>query len=416
MPVIVPQPAGWQMSARRSARFDDVSTSVHPFRETAAAITGIGVPESIWTSVPYCAPVAAFVRAGEGYLGWGERARLEATGPDAAARLQAWCDDRFARDQQTVAFVSLGFAADDTSVAIVPEHLRQIRGGRFVSGESTVDAALSAPGLRAPGPVRPLGSLDGYRAMVSSVLTAIDAGRVGKVVLAVQQRIRGEREIDQRFLLDRLAAGYPECATFAVDGLLGASPEIVVTRDGEHVVSQVLAGTGEPIHEHPTAATDLLHSAKDRAEHDFAVASVRDRLGQLAGQLTVPAVPQVLPLPNVTHLATEVEVRLADPAPTALQIAAMLHPTAAVGGTPEPVALQLIRQLEQRPRGRYAAPVGWMNAAGDGEFALALRCGLVDGNEVTLMAGCGIVAGSEPEVELAEVRRKLAPMLDALGS
>ncbi len=132
----------------------------------------------------------------------------------------------------------------------------------------------------------------------------------------------------------------------------------------------------------------------------------------------VPAVPRSLTLTNLTHLATDVDGRLSGPAgavPSALDLAARLHPTAAVGGTPTDVALAMIADLEPVARGRYAAPVGWMDANGDGEFAIALRCAEVSGRSVRMVAGCGIVADSDPETEAREAQIKMVPIRDALG-
>jgi menaquinone-specific isochorismate synthase len=161
---------------------------------------------------------------------------------------------------------------------------------------------------------------------------------------------------------------------------------------------------------------DLMHSAKDVAEHAYAVRSVSEVLAAACDHLDVPARPAPLELANLTHLSTDITGRLGDFAPTALELAARLHPTAAVGGSPTQAARQLIRELEPMNRGRYAAPVGWLDGRGDGEFAIALRCAQINGRTVRLMAGCGIVADSDPQTESREAQIKMIPIRDALES
>jgi menaquinone-specific isochorismate synthase len=155
-------------------------------------------------------------------------------------------------------------------------------------------------------------------------------------------------------------------------------------------------------------------SQKDLAEHAFAVESVARTLRGLVSDLDVPSSPHPLQLANLTHLATDISGTLAADGPSALELAALLHPTAAVGGTPTHIARQVIRELEPAPRGRYAAPVGWLSASGDGEFAIALRCASISGHTVRMIAGCGIVAGSDADAEAREAQIKMIPIRDAL--
>ena len=223
-------------------------------------------------------------------------------------------------------------------------------------------------------------------------------------------------------LLQRLAAAYPECWTFNVDGLIGATPELLVRRDGDQVTSRVLAGTVRRRGDDSVdagLAEALLASGKDLEEHDYAVHSVAESLAAHCTDLQVPTAPHVLSLTNVQHLATEVSGLLADGAP-ALALAASLHPTAAVCGTPTERATALIRELEGMDRGRYAGPVGWIDAHGDGELGIALRCGAIEdsergpGTRLRLYAGCGIVAGSDPDSEIAESEAKFDAVRKAL--
>jgi menaquinone-specific isochorismate synthase len=164
-------------------------------------------------------------------------------------------------------------------------------------------------------------------------------------------------------------------------------------------------------------ATALARSSKDLEEHEYAVASVAEALAPYCSGMHVPDAPYVLELPNVLHLATDV-TGVADHGRSALRLAAALHPTAAVCGTPTAAARTMIAELEHMDRERYAGPVGWIDARGDGEWGIALRCGQLDETDrrqMRLFAGCGIVAGSDPSAELAEAGAKLVPMRDALG-
>jgi menaquinone-specific isochorismate synthase len=242
-------------------------------------------------------------------------------------------------------------------------------------------------------------------------------GQLDKVVLARALDVRAHDVLDPRAIAARLGARFPSCYTYLCDGLVGASPELLVRRLGRHVESLVLAGT---MRRGGTAAEDeqlermLTTSAKDGYEHRLAVESVRSVLRDVTVEMDEDAQPHVLRLANVTHLATSLTGWLHAPAPSALALATALHPTAAVGGTPREEALELIRSLEAAPRGRYAAPIGWMDAQGDGEFALALRCAQLDGSRARLWAGNGIVADSSPDAELAETTAKLDAVLSAI--
>jgi menaquinone-specific isochorismate synthase len=240
------------------------------------------------------------------------------------------------------------------------------------------------------------------------------------VVLAREVLARAENDLDLRWLAGRLAAGYPQCWTYLVDGLVGASPEMLVKREARLAVSRVLAGTiqrtGDDDHDLNLAAA-LAKSSKDLQEHEYAVASVARTLSPSCSGMNVPEAPYVLELPNVLHLATDV-TGVVEGGVSSLALAAALHPTAAVCGTPTEQARALIGELEHLDRERYAGPVGWIDASGDGEWAIALRCGLIsetDPQQIRLFAGCGIVAGSDPAAELAESRAKLVPVRDALS-
>lgn len=273
------------------------------------------------------------------------------------------------------------------------------------------------------------GALDpaGYQAAVRSALETIAGGDVSKVVLARDLVGSVPAGSDLRRLVRALASGYPDCWTYAVDGILGASPETLVTVTGGTVTARVLAGTaprGADADADTAASLALATSAKDQDEHAYAVQSVLASLRPHTSALAASEQPFTLKLPNVFHLATDVEGELSDGA-SALDMVAALHPTAAVAGTPTDAALEVIRKLEPQDRGRYAGPVGWIDANGDGEWAIALRGAQFDLDTVPAdgrddiplraHAGAGIVAGSDPEAELLETRVKFRPIVDALA-
>jgi menaquinone-specific isochorismate synthase len=258
-----------------------------------------------------------------------------------------------------------------------------------------------------------------WQAAVDVAVSRINLGELDKVVLARDIVAQLDEPLHIGSLLLRLNEAFPECWTFCVDGLVGATPELLIRRDGEHVTSRVLAGTMRRSRDSDRdgqLAAELLGSDKDQEEHVYAVESVAAALATHCTDLKVPAQPFILRLANVQHLATDVTGELVDAAP-ALALAASLHPTAAVCGTPTERATQVIRELEGMDRGRYSAPVGWLAANGDGEFGIALRCALIENAERTklrLFAGCGIVAGSTGESEVAESQAKFGAMKAAL--
>jgi menaquinone-specific isochorismate synthase len=262
---------------------------------------------------------------------------------------------------------------------------------------------------------------DEWMSVVAEAVARINRGDLEKVVLARDLIATSESDIDVRWPMQRLAADYPMCWTFHVDGMFGATPEMLVRRERGLVTSRVLAGTirrtGDDEHDLALAAA-LARSSKDLEEHEYAVRSVAEALEPHCSGMNVPETPFVLHLPNVMHLATDVAGVAHDgraEAVSALQLAEALHPSAAVGGTPTPAAVALISELEGMDRGRYAGPVGWMDATGDGEWGIALRSGEVAGNAVRLFAGCGIVADSDPAAELAESQAKFVPVRDAIS-
>lgn len=380
----------------------------------------------------------AFLRGGDGIVGWGEAARLSTTTPLAGADLAAEVETLLAamtvRDDVAVpgsgpvAVASLAFdPATSGSVVVVPKVLLGRRDGQSWLTLVTPPGAVQVPQLRrrptaAAEPVHArveaaVPTEQEWAASVSRAVMALRGGELEKVVLARALDVRADEALDARSIAARLSHRFPSCFTFLCDGLIGASPELLVRRLGRHVESLVLAGTirrgGSPA-EDEELERGLTTSPKDAHEHRLAVESVRAVLRDVAVEVDEDAAPHLLRLANVTHLATALAGWLPAPAPTALDLATRLHPTAAVGGTPREDALRLIRSLEAAPRGRYAAPVGWMDANGDGEFALALRCAQLDGATARLWAGNGIVADSDPDAEVAETTAKLDAVLTAI--
>ncbi|HZC27770.1 MAG TPA: chorismate-binding protein [Actinopolymorphaceae bacterium] len=387
----------------------------------------------------------AWVRRGEGFVGHGEAIRLDVAGPDRFATAVQWWSEvagaAAVRDEVAepgtglVAFGSFAFADEPGhSSLVVPRVVVGRRAGRSWVTTAAVEPALpgvpSLDSLRAADPPAPPlgvmfadGALTGTEWMgaVADAVRRINGSDLDKVVLARDLLAVAEEPVDLRWPLRRLAERYPACWTYAVRGLIGATPELLVRLDSGLVTSRVLAGTiprsDDDAHDLALAAS-LARSSKDLEEHEYAVRSVAESLAPHCSSMNVPESPFVLHLPNVMHLATDVAGVLADRS-TSLQLAAALHPSAAVCGTPTPVAQDLIAELEQMDRARYTGPVGWVDSAGNGEWGIALRCGQVDPEDPTrlrLFAGCGIVADSVPEAELAETQAKLVPIRDALSS
>ncbi|MGH9050923.1 MAG: isochorismate synthase [Acidimicrobiia bacterium] len=261
--------------------------------------------------------------------------------------------------------------------------------------------------------VRSPQSREQWRKAIDAVLAEIDAGRLAKAVLAREVIVDADVPFDARALLARLAVAPSGCFVYgSLSGpvqLIGASPELLVLRTGRQLWSQPLAGTAP---REQVAA--LLASTKDDREHRYVVDAVVDTLRPACDELWAAPSPEAVMFPSVVHLATEVTGRLREPAPSALDLALALHPTPAVGGAPRAAAVALIDRLEGFDRRCYAGPVGWVDARGDGEWAVALRGAELEGTRARLVAGVGVVAGSDPDAEWAETEVKFEPMLRAL--
>lgn len=373
------------------------------------------------------------MRNGDGIAGCGEALRLEFRGPsriaDAAAAWRAVMAAATITDPLAlpgtglVAIGSFAFAPDSAaaSVLIVPSVVIGRRNGvawltHIGTGDlphptafgSQFRATFSAGSLPASA----------FMAAVTDAVARIDAGQLSKVVIARDIVGHIAADADLRLPIAALARSYPDTFTYAVDGLIGSSPETLIRVQGGTVTARVLAGStarGTDAEADRQAASDLAASLKDLDEHEFALASVLTGIEPHSSGLVASAEPFALKLPNLWHLASDVTGTLTDGS-SALDLAAALHPTAAVAGAPTAAAVAAIAELEPFDRGRYAGPVGWVGAHGGGEWAVALRCAQVSADgTVTAYAGAGIVSGSIAERELAETTLKLRPIVEAFG-
>ncbi|MDR7083128.1 menaquinone-specific isochorismate synthase [Arthrobacter ginsengisoli] len=409
-----------------------------------------------------------WTRREAGLVGFGEVARFTATGPDRFLEADIWwrhlvleAEIEDAVDWPgtgPVAFGSFAFSKASTheSRLIVPEIVVGLRDGRgwltqltFDDGELTeagaraaLDRWLGTPGVvpagedlaadpavvEQRGATLHTGSLSeaDWMAAVAAGVAEIRTGALEKLVLARDIVATVPAGVNAAEILRQLALRYRECWTYGVDGLVGATPEMLIQVEGRTAQARVLAGTldrrdadgmaGSPLE---FAERVLAGSEKQRHEHDIAIQSLTTQLAPFSEAMNAHSEPFILELPNVWHLASDVKAELTEVeghVPTCLALINALHPTAAVCGTPTTVAGALIRKLEHLDRGPYAGPVGWLDAAGNGEWGIALRGAVIESPEtVRLYAGCGVVEGSVPEAELAETWAKFRPMLESLG-
>ena len=375
----------------------------------------------------------------KGIVALGQVDRYEVSGAERFSRAQSWWRNWSANTtgDEPIAFSSFTFANESgKSVVVVPEIVvRRDQTGTTLTliSRSPISAKvfkeqsdqLLRPRIVKNQDLDPKFE-DGSRPIlkwqqsVDQAVQRINNGELDKVVLARDLIATLNVSLDVGALLRELNRTFPECWTFAVDGLVGATPEMLVRREGDQVTSRVLAGTirrsSDEVRNDQLAAA-LLASDKDLEEHEYAVASVAAALASHCINLDVPEKPFILQLANGQHLRTDLTGQLVDGAPV-LALAASLHPTAAVCGTPTERAANLIKELEGMDRWRYSAPVGWMNKSGDGEMGIALRCASIENSDRTklrLFAGCGIVSGSTGAAEVAESQAKLQAMINALS-
>ena len=381
--------------------------------------------------------VNAWVRSGDGLVGFGEYKKFEVKGENRFKEAKTWWEERVSEFKiqnnvhgsgtGPILFSSFSFDPNEISVLVIPEILiGQKNGKSWITWIGNVKQPNLEKINTAPvsGEIKwQEGSISeqAWQSQVSSAINAIKSNKLEKVVLARDITATSKTEIGVRSLLQRLEIEYPSTWIFLVDGLIGATPELLVRLSKSLVTSRVLAGTIRKTGNEDrdlTLAASLAKSSKDLEEHEYAVRSVADALAPFCSSTNVPEAPFVLHLSNVMHLATDVTGVLNDSAKQSdiFTLIAQLHPSAAVCGTPALEANKLIVELEQMNRQRYAGPVGWIDANNDGEIAIALRCGQLsnDRNSIRIFAGCGIVAGSDPATEFAESQAKLMPMRTAL--
>ena len=385
--------------------------------------------------LPDSNPVA-WLRAGEGLVGWGSFARTIVSGPERFADARKWwlkqlesfaiTNSVHGNGTGPVLFASFSFSPDEESVLIIPQVIVGKKGDKswitWIGSSPQPDLNVTPPDLIHNSITWDSDEHadDAWKSRVSTAVDRIQSGKLDKVVLARDFTGHADQDIEPRTILKKLAAEYPSTWNFSVAGLVGATPELLLRLSRKMVTSRVLAGTisktGNDERDLALAAS-LARSSKDLEEHLYAVKSVADALEPFCTSTNVPDAPYVLHLANVMHLATDVTGAIAEKLAhvDAFTILEQLHPSAAVCGTPREQAGQLITEIESMSRGRYAGPVGWIDAAGDGELGIALRCGQIDGDSIRIFAGCGIVAGSDPDKELAESVAKLVPMRSALA-
>lgn len=381
-----------------------------------------------------------WLRADRGCVGVGELMRFTFSGPDRFADAASFWSQMVenASIDDTVQRPSSGlmafgtFAFDDESatesVLIVPRFIVARRGADAWATEISTDPidqmrAVPEPRKRTSWGGTHLDVIstdERYLEGVHNATERIARGEIEKVVLARTVTGQISADDDLRVPLGRLAYGYQDCWTYAVDGMIGASPETLVRHVDSVITARVLAGT-RGRHADPTRddemRAELFSSEKEQHEHLFAVQSVVTALSPLVSELTASAEPYALKLPNVWHLATDIHAVAAEGVST-LDIVDALHPTAAVAGTPTAAAVSAIRELESFDRGRYAGAVGWIGSHGDGDWVIGLRCAQVspanDGQrEITAFAGGGIVQGSDPAHEMRETVSKFQPIVNA---
>ena len=363
----------------------------------------------------------AWLTDGSGFVASGVAARVRAGDVDRVlAGIEI--DDLVSRPGTgAIAVSALPFRGAAAGELVIPAFVTGVDGdGRAWRTEIGSTSTLTTSAM--PSPTR--FSVEGrvsraeWASQVHTILDAIAAGDLAKAVLAREVVVHADAPFDARVVVDRLRATQGGCVVFAAEGLVGATPELLVRRQGASVTSRPMAGTI------PRGATDagdsaaeaaLASSVKDGLEHRLVVDAVVDGLRAGGVDVTTVRGPDVARLATVSHLATTiagtVEPRSAG---SALELALRLHPTPAVGGAPHDLALAMLEDLETFDRGRYAGPVGWVDAQGDGEWAVALRCAELEGSSAHLVAGAGVVAGSDPGAEWAETQAKLEPMLRVL--
>ena len=378
---------------------------------------------------------SAFLSDKQGLIGWGEALRLEAKGPNRILDLDAQWRELVSSAEVTnevklsgsglICFGSIAFSdqSPSTSVLVIPNvivgkqddklwlttvNIDEAKALELISFDSPFTSATFEPGQITP---------DQYILNVERAVEEIAAKNIEKVVLARDLKASVSESFNINPVLRKLEKKFDSCYIYSVDGLFGASPELLVKVERQQFSARVLAGTAgrgtDPGVDQAIGAA-LFDSPKNRSEHKYAIDSLVSSLEQFTDQIEVDDKPFSIALPNLWHLASDVRALLNSDA-SSLQVVNALHPSAAVAGTPRDKALEVIEAIENVDRGRYAGPVGWLGADGDGVWAIALRGAQLENNVLTAFAGCGIVAESDAQAELAEAVLKFKPIVDALS-
>jgi menaquinone-specific isochorismate synthase len=379
--------------------------------------------------------LTSWVRGGDGLIGLGIYKRHIVTGSNRFAEARKWWRNEISTMEihnnvhgtgtGPILFCSFSFDSAEESILVIPQVVIGQRNGK---SWITWIGAKPQPGLQKAAMEKSALNLnwsgsngDVWQDRVARAVEKIKGNQLEKVVLARFATATTNTLINPRNLLKELTNEYPSTWVYSNTGLVGATPELLVRLSKSLVTSRILAGTirktGDDERDLALAGS-LARSSKDLEEHEYAVRSVADALAPLCSSTNVPESPFVLHLSNVMHLATDVTGVLSDNSSPAdiFDLVARLHPSAAVCGTPTEIAQRTIDEIEGISRGRYAGPIGWIDANGDGELGIALRCGQIssDAKSIRIYAGCGIVAGSDPETEFLESDAKLLPMVNAL--
>lgn len=363
-----------------------------------------------------------FVRDGVGVAGRGVAARVPAD--EAVAFLSSIDHHDHTGYASPIAVGTVPFVPGGPGELIVPRVavVKAADGRRWVTRiDDDTPLAAADPPQPAAGSFRvePLTPVATYLAAVSAARDAVRHGALTKAVIAREVAVHADEPIEIHSVLRRLKASFGSSYRYSVDGLVGASPELLVTVDGNLVRSHPLAGTaprsGDPATD-AASAEALLASTKDQVEHRVVIDMIHDTLLPWCSYLDWEPEPSIIAVANVQHLATLMEGQLSEPRPNVIELVRALCPTPALGGYPREAALSLIERVEGFERGRYGGAVGWVDASGNGTWAVTIRCAEFsdDRRSARLVAGGGIVAASEPLAELAETQAKLQAMLSAI--
>jgi menaquinone-specific isochorismate synthase len=383
--------------------------------------------------------ISAWIRNGDGFVGFGEYKKFIIRGEDRFDQARIWWCDQLANFKVNnnvygsgtgpLLFTSFSFDSNAQSVLVIPEIVLGRKNGKswitWIGDKKRPDIKkISESSIS--GKINWLNNdndEENWHLMVTKAIEAIKNNQVEKIVLARDLTAVSTTTINPRNLLQRLEIDYPSIWLFFVDGLIGATPELLVKLNKSQVASRVLAGTipkSGNKRKDSALAISLMKSSKDLKEHQYAVKSIADNLAPFCSSINVPKSPFILHLPNVMHLATDIRGVLNNKIKKKdiFTLLKHLHLSAATCGTPTNIAKKYISQLEKIDRDRYSGPVGWINAQCEGEIAIAIRCGLLsaDRKSIRIFAGCGIVADSNPKKEFLESQSKFIPMRTALDT